>query len=197
MPLTTGTGQRNRARANCSPSKTLRSSRLPPPWRAQQLQSRGFATGFELVEHRTDALFHIALHRDRHHPQIACWPALIGGARRSARAELGTLVRMAMQPGRCGSGRLRAGSSKPSLSSCCFTCSKRRSTVERLGRMSRACTLKLARAPQKFSLPTTRTPSPSLGRKLSRATVEAQATAWIEASPSLRLNQRWPFFKTV
>ena len=116
--------------------------------------------------------------------------------RRSARAELGALVRMAMQPGRCGSGRLRAGSSKPSLSSCRFTCSKRRSTVERLGRISRACTLKLARAPQKFSLPTTRTPSPSVGRKLSRATVEAQATAWIEASPSLRLNQRWPFFKT-
>ena len=81
----------------------------------------------------------------------------------SARAELGTLVSRAMRPGSVGRGRLRSGSSRPSGSSSCRTRSNRRSTLLRLGRRSSTCTVRLARAAQKFSLPTTSTPSPSLG----------------------------------
>ena len=81
----------------------------------------------------------------------------------SARAELGTLVRMARVAGARGSARLRAASISPSSVSWRLLCSNSRSTVVKLGRMSSTCTVRLARASQKLSLPTTVTPSPSFG----------------------------------
>ena len=81
----------------------------------------------------------------------------------SAKAELGTLVRTATRLGLRGRERRRNGSMTPSDSSSERTASKRRITVLRLGRMSSTCTANVARAAQKFSFPTTVTPSPSWG----------------------------------
>ena len=111
----------------------------------------------------------------------------------SASAELGRLVSRAMRRGKGGKARLRLGSSRPSLPSCSLTCSNWRSTLLRLGRMSSACTQRLARLLQKLSLPTTTTPSPSSGRKLNLASWEAHTTAEMEAWSSTRVIQRWPF----
>ena len=99
----------------------------------------------------------------------------------SANAELGQLVSRAMRCGKGGRGLLRAGSRSPSRASWSRTCSNWRSTLLRLGRISRAWTQRLARLLQKFSLPTTTTPSPSAGTKLSLASWEAHTTAVIEA----------------
>jgi hypothetical protein len=113
---------------------------------------------------------------------------------RSARAELGTLVSTAMRWGVSGRGRRLLGSMTPSAVSTLRTCSNRRSTLLRLGRRSSTCTHRLARVAQKLSLPTTTTPSPSAGVKLSLLRWDAQTTAWMEASASTKVSHKCPFF---
>ena len=111
----------------------------------------------------------------------------------SARAELGTLVSRAIRLGQGGNARLRSGSNHPCGASRVRTRSNCRITALRPGRTSRICTVKLARAAQKLSLPTTITASPSSGMKSIRASWDAQITPEMEASPSVRVSQRWPF----
>ena len=193
-PVTTGRGQAARARASCSLSNTARSSRLPPP-RASTMASRpsSVAAAITCCRRRqicssTGPCTGIGTTWMRAEGQRS-WAV----RSMSARAELGLLVSRATAAGMAGRGRLRSEAKRPSGSSSWRTCSKRSSTVLRLGRRSSTCTQRLARVAQKLSLPTTTTPSPSWGWWLSLFSCDAHTTAPMEASPSTRVSHRWPF----
>ena len=190
-PVTIGTGLALTNRARASPSNTARSSRLPPP-RASTMASIPSWPARSITSARSRQISAST----GPCTGIATWYRRVLGQRSaavrsmSARAELGTLVSRAIAAGKGGRLRLRSADRSPSGSRTWRTRSNWRSTVLRLGRRSSTCTARVARAAQKFSLPTTTTPSPSAGWWLSLANWEAQITAEMVASPSTRVSQR-------
>ena len=112
----------------------------------------------------------------------------------SAKAELGTLVRIPIECGNFGNFFRNESSIKPSLKSFDLTISNFLRTVERLARISKTCTDSLAWDSQKFNLPTIITPSSCFGKNFKDLSVDDHATPSTLAWPSVNVNHRWPFF---
>ena len=181
-------------RASCSPSKTAKSSRLPPP-RASTRASIPSSCAWVPTRSTAAQIWASTGPCTGMGTTITSAAGQRSAAVRSmsARAELGTLVSRAIRWGTAGKGRLSRGSSRPSSLKSSRTRSNWRSTPLRLGRTSSTWTQRVARLAQKLSLPTTTTPSPSAGTKLSLANWEAHTTPEMDACPSTRVSHRCPF----